>query len=69
LKSLKERIRGRFNVSIAEVAHRDKWQRARLAVCMVGGERRHLETEIDKLLRLVEEAPEVQVASIDKIWL
>lgn len=69
LKSLKERARGRFNVSVAEVAHQDKWQRAGLAVCMVGGDRRHLESEVDKLGRLVEEAPGIELVDVQKTWL
>ena len=69
LKSLKERIRSRFNVSIAEVGYLDKWQRSRLAICMVGGERRRLETELDKLLRLVEETPDIELTALDKNWL
>ena len=69
LKSLKERIRSRFNVSIAEVAYRDKWQRALLAASMVGSERRHLETEAARLRQLVEETPDIQPARIDMEWL
>jgi uncharacterized protein YlxP (DUF503 family) len=69
LKSLKERIRGRFNVSIAEVGYHDKWQRALLGACMLGGEKRRLESEAAKLLQLLEETPGIQVARIDRDWL
>ena len=36
IKSLKSRIAQRFSVSIAEVEHQDKWQRAVLGVALVG---------------------------------
>jgi len=35
LKSLKERLRNRFNVSVAETRFQDLWQRAELTVCVV----------------------------------
>ena len=41
LKSLKDRIHDRFNVSVAETGHHDKWQHAELACCVVSADRRH----------------------------
>lgn len=35
LKSLKDRIRSRLNVSVAETDHQDTWQRAQLCVVTV----------------------------------
>ncbi|MBS3939241.1 MAG: DUF503 domain-containing protein [Peptococcaceae bacterium] len=37
LKSLLAKIRGTFNVSVAEVGHQDVWQRTRLVVAVVSG--------------------------------
>ena len=68
LKSLKERIRGRFNVSIAEVGYHDKWQRALLGACMLGGEKRRLESEAAKLLQLLEETPGISIVLFTSPW-
>ena len=46
LRSLEQRIRNRFNVSIAEVDHQDLWQRARLAVVSVNTDHTHLESTL-----------------------
>ena len=35
VKSLKDRIRGRFNVSVAETAYQDVWTRAQLSAVLV----------------------------------
>lgn len=59
LKSLKDRLHNKFNVSVAETAHHDRWQRAELACCVVGNERRHCESVLaaaDNLLVLHPEA-------------
>ena len=46
LRSLEQRIRNRFNVSIAEVEHQELWQRARLAVVSVNTDHSHLESTL-----------------------
>ena len=35
VKSLKDRLRSRFNVSVAETAHQDVWTRAQLSIALV----------------------------------
>ena len=44
LKSLKDRLHNQFNVSVAETAHHDVWQRAELTVCTVATDRRQAES-------------------------
>ena len=53
LKSLKDRLHDRFNVSAAETDHHDLWQRAELAVCVVSPDRRHAEDVLRQADRLV----------------
>jgi len=43
IKSLKDRLHNRFNVSAAETDHHDLWQRAELTVCVVSTDRSHAE--------------------------
>ncbi len=56
LKSLKDRLHNRFNVSAAETAHNDLWQRAELTVCVVSNDRIHAERVLREADRLVEAA-------------
>jgi uncharacterized protein YlxP (DUF503 family) len=69
VRGLKERIRSRFNASVAEVGYLDKWQRAVLAVCLVGSDKRQLESNNARIRTLCEEAAGVEVRSIDQEWL
>lgn len=55
LKSLKDKVRGRFDVSIAEVDHHDSWQRATLAVACVSHDSRHANEVVDKVMDFMEE--------------
>ena len=48
LRSLKDRLgNGRYNISVAEVGHLDKWQRCELAVATVSGQRKSVERTLD----------------------
>jgi uncharacterized protein YlxP (DUF503 family) len=49
--SLKDRLRHKFNVSVAEIDHQDTWQRAAIAVVTVASDHVHAE----KVLRSVED--------------
>jgi len=69
VKGLKDRIRSRFNASVAEVGYLDKWQRALLGVALVGSERRHLESEAGRLQQVCEEARDLQLIGTTKDWL
>ena len=43
LRSLKDRLRGQFNVSVAEIDHQDLWQRATLGIVGIASARVPLE--------------------------
>jgi uncharacterized protein YlxP (DUF503 family) len=54
IKSLKDRLHTRFNVSVAETDHHDRWQRAELACCVAAVDRRHAASVLSSADRLVE---------------
>lgn len=55
LQGFKDRVRGRHNVSLAEVEFQDKWQRARLGVAAVNSSRAAVEELLARVLREAEE--------------
>ncbi len=61
IRSLKERIQNRFNVSIAEVGDQDLWQRSVLGIACVGNDRGFVNQVLDKVLDFVERFPKVEV--------
>lgn len=69
VRGLIDRIRSKFNASVAEVGYQDKWQRCIVAVCLVGGDRRYLESSADRVRTVCEEETDVQIAGIDQQWL
>ena len=53
LRSLKDRVRGSFNVSIAEVANQDQWQSASLAIVTVSSDRQFANEVLSKVVRFI----------------
>lgn len=55
LKGLKEKVRQRFEVAVAEVDHHDIWQRATLAVACVSHDTRHANEVVSKAVDFIED--------------
>ncbi|MEI8255661.1 MAG: DUF503 domain-containing protein [Deltaproteobacteria bacterium] len=51
-----ERVRARFNVSVAEVGDLERWQRATVAVVCVSNDRAHVNEVLDKVLSTIASA-------------
>ncbi|GAB6157077.1 DUF503 domain-containing protein [Desulfotomaculum varum] len=54
IKSIIERVRSRYNVSIAEVADQDLWQRATLGVAAVSNSSGHVNQMLETVLKLIQ---------------
>lgn len=61
LKSLKDRLHDRFNISVAETGHQDVWQRAELTACVVASQRRQAESVLESVDRFVNGEPRARI--------
>jgi len=55
LRSLKDRLRGRFNVAVAELDHQESWQRAQVGIVSLSNDAAHLEQSLRAVLNEAEE--------------
>lgn len=53
IRSLKDRIRTKFNVAVAEVENQDLWQRATIAVASVNEHKGYLDGLLQKVSEVV----------------
>jgi len=51
IKSLKDRLRSKFNVSVAEIDYQDLWQRGLVAVATVSGDQSRAEQVLQNVER------------------
>jgi uncharacterized protein YlxP (DUF503 family) len=54
VKSLIEKVRHRFEASVAEVEDHDLWQKAQIGVALVGNDARLLSTRLDQIASFIE---------------
>lgn len=66
LRGIKERLRARHNVSVAEVDSQDLWQIAVLGVCAVGTDRAIVESVLDAAVRVAAQDRHAQLAGAVK---
>jgi hypothetical protein len=63
VKSLKDRLRSRFNISIAEVDAQDNWQRAILGVAIVSNKSDFIKGVLSKVLEATRRDRECELVS------
>jgi uncharacterized protein YlxP (DUF503 family) len=61
LLSLKDRLREKFNLSVAEVDGQDLWQKAVLGLACVSNEGRYVNQVCDQALNLIRSVPAVEI--------
>ena len=61
IKSIKDRVGNKYNVSIAEVDDQDLWQKAVLGIALVGNEKKFVNQVIDNVLGYIRSTPMVEV--------
>lgn len=61
LRSLKSRLRNRFEVSVAETGHQDRHQRAQVSVAVIGPDQQPLDALLQEILSFVESGFDGQI--------
>ncbi|MGB5602781.1 MAG: DUF503 domain-containing protein [Gammaproteobacteria bacterium] len=70
VKSLVDRLRARFNASVAETGYLNEWQRAVIAVSLVSNNKRYLQQQIELVQQLVmASSGSITVSDIQQHWL
>jgi len=57
IKSLSDKCKNKFNVSVAEVDKNDLWKNSELGLVTVAGDKRYLDKVINKLIKFIEDFP------------
>ncbi|MBI2914912.1 MAG: DUF503 domain-containing protein [Firmicutes bacterium] len=63
IKSIIDRVRARYNVSVAEVGGHELWQRASLGLAFVSTDSSHVQRVLSTVVRFIEAHGEAEVTS------
>lgn len=61
LRSLRDRIRQKFNVSVAEVEDNDQWQVAVIGIVVVSNDKAHANEMLSKVVNFIESDGEARL--------
>ncbi|MFC2034328.1 DUF503 domain-containing protein [Chloroflexota bacterium] len=56
LKSIIDRVKSKFNVSIAEVDDNDLWQLSTLGICCISNDKQHTDEVLSKVVDFISES-------------
>jgi len=54
MKGIKERVKNKFNVSVAEIGERDKWQRCTLGVAAINADKSYIDGQLQLIVSFVD---------------
>jgi uncharacterized protein len=63
VRSMIDKVKSKFNVSIAEVGSNDKWQKIELGVSAVGNDRRFIDSSLANVLTFLDSLYLAEVTS------
>ncbi len=66
IHSLKQRLRNRFNVSVAEIDFQDAPKRCRLGLAMVSQDTRSLHSQLDKIVDAVRRVGQLSLLEYER---
>jgi len=69
LRPVVEGIRNRFHLSVAEIDHQDRWQRAAIGVAVVAPTDGQVRAVLESVERFVATAPDVELLDVETAWL
>ena len=65
VRSIAQRVRNRFNCSVAEVGGQDTWQRAELGLCSAGTDRQRVRSLIETAVSFIEDLHLAEIIAVD----
>ena len=64
-RSIIEKVRKRYNVSISEIGAQDAHQTLILGIALVSGEKAHAQNSINEIIRFMENNPDAELITIE----
>lgn len=66
IKSIIEKSKNRFNISIAEVGDNDKWQRSLIGFATVSNDNKIVDETIERVIQFFNTYSEIEIMNIEK---
>lgn len=61
LRGVLDRVKNKFNVSVAEVGYNDLWQRTLIGFSVVSNDKAHVNSSADKIMDFLYSIPDINI--------
>ena len=61
IKSIKDRIRSKFNVGVNEIDFLDKWQHSKIGIVAVSNDSKFLQSSLNKIVNLIKDNRNINI--------
>jgi uncharacterized protein len=65
VRSMVDKVKAKFNVSVAEVGSNDKWQKIELGISAIGNDRRHIDSSLSHILEFLDSLYLAQIVNTE----
>ncbi|KQC12202.1 MAG: hypothetical protein APR63_03140 [Desulfuromonas sp. SDB] len=65
VKSITNKLKNKFNISISEVDHHQYYNRALIAIVMVGKDKQYVEPKLHHIVKFIEQNRDVNLDGVD----
>jgi uncharacterized protein YlxP (DUF503 family) len=69
INAFRDRIKGRFNIAVAELDYQDKWQRARYGIVTLNNQKSIVDQVLRKILLEAEQCLGAEIIQADILYL
>jgi uncharacterized protein YlxP (DUF503 family) len=61
LNRIRDRLKHKFNVSVAETDYMDKWQRSQIGIATIGNTYSYVESSLQKIFRFLDQSDDYEI--------
>jgi uncharacterized protein YlxP (DUF503 family) len=65
LRSIKDRLKKKFNVAVSEIDYQDKWQRSKIGIATISNQPTHVEQSLQQIFQYLDHADDYEIVSYD----
>ncbi len=69
INRIRDRIRSRYNASVAEIGYLDKWQRAAMGASLISNDKKKLQKDVDAIQAMLVSFTDLSINHITVEWL
>lgn len=66
LKSLIQKLKNRYNISISEISYNDIWRNAKIGIAAVSNDHAHLDSTLDHILDYIDADGRVEMIDVKR---